>query len=104
MRPGDPVYINGRYGVFYVATNPKDGHVLLSQSKARALEIYKYGAGYGDAIIACLDSLRPHVGAPKRASSGAQTLEQLRQVERQKGYKPGWADHVYRARMAKAYR
>ena len=108
MRPGDPVYVDGYEGVFYVATNPEDGQVLLHASKTLAFHIYRLKVSAGNplerAIVAPLNSLRPHVGAPKRASSGAGTLEQLQQIEKQRGYKPGWASHVYRSRMAKASR
>jgi hypothetical protein len=31
-------------------------------------------------------------------------LEQLQHIEKQRGYKPGWANHVYRSRLAKAGR
>ena len=31
----------------------------------------------------------------------AQTLEQLQEIERRKGYRPGWARHVFEARLAK---
>lgn len=37
----------------------------------------------------------------RRAQGMASTLEQLRNIERIKKYKPGWADHVYAGRMAK---
>ena len=33
--------------------------------------------------------------------SQAQTLEQLQEIEKRKQYRPGWALHVYRARLAK---
>ncbi|MEO5329963.1 MAG: DEAD/DEAH box helicase [Magnetococcus sp. THC-1_WYH] len=35
----------------------------------------------------------------RKKLSGAKTLEELRQVERASKYRPGWAEHVYRARM-----
>ena len=37
----------------------------------------------------------------RREQGRAATLEQLRNIERIKRYKPGWADHVYAGRMAK---
>jgi DNA repair protein RadD len=37
----------------------------------------------------------------ERQAQGMATLQQLREIERIKKYKPGWADHVYAARMAK---
>jgi superfamily II DNA or RNA helicase len=108
LRPGDAVYVDGHEGVFYVATNPEDGQVLVHTSKTLAFHIYRLKVFAGNplelAIVAPLNSLRPHVGAPKRASSGAGTLEQLQQIEKQRGYKPGWANHVYRARLTKAAR
>ena len=107
MRPGDPVYADGEHGLFYVASNPEDGQVLLCRNRVGAIAIHRgtmRREQLDSSIVAALDSLHPHIGPPKRASSGAQTLEQLQQIEKQKGYKPGWASHVYRARMAKAGR
>lgn len=37
----------------------------------------------------------------ERQSQGMATLQQLRDIERIKGYKPGWSDHVYAGRLAK---
>jgi hypothetical protein len=104
MRPGDPVFTDGENGVYYVASNPEDGQVLLCRSRVGAIQIHKgtmRREQLDASVVVNLDSLRPHIGAPKRASSGAGTLEQLQQVEKQRGYKPGWANHVYRSRMAK---
>jgi DNA repair protein RadD len=40
----------------------------------------------------------------KRAEQGrAQTLEALRELGRQRGHKPGWAERVYQARLAKRH-
>jgi superfamily II DNA or RNA helicase len=40
----------------------------------------------------------------ERREQGQATLQQLRDIERLKHYKPGWADHVYAGRMAKKLR
>jgi DNA repair protein RadD len=40
----------------------------------------------------------------ERREQGRSTLDQLRQIERIKGYRTGWADHVYAGRMAKKRR
>ena len=104
MRPGDPVLLSGEHGHYYVASNPEDGQVLLCRNRVGAIQIHRgtmRREQLDASIVASLDSLQPHVGAPKRASSGAQTLEDLRRVAAMKGYKPSWADHVYRSRMAK---
>lgn len=37
----------------------------------------------------------------ERQPQGQATLQQLRDIERIKGYKPGWSDHVYAGRLAK---
>jgi superfamily II DNA or RNA helicase len=39
----------------------------------------------------------------KRQQGSAQTLEQLRELGRQRGHRPGWAERVYQARLAKRY-
>jgi superfamily II DNA or RNA helicase len=106
MRLGDPVCVAGKEGVFYVAVNPlPGGNALLAFSRVCALRLAK-GDGdlfslSGSSFTVSWDSITPHSGPVKRASSGAQTLEDLRRVAAMKGYKPSWADHVYRSRMAK---
>jgi DNA repair protein RadD len=107
MRPGDAVSLDGEQGHFYVASNPEDGQVLLCRSRVGAIDLHRgtmRREQLDAATVASLSALRPCAHTPKRASSGAQTLEQLRQIEKQKGYKPGWANHVYRSRMAKVGR
>ena len=42
-------------------------------------------------------------GARKREQGSAQSLEDLRQLAQQRGYKRGWAERVYQARLAKRY-
>ena len=41
--------------------------------------------------------------ARKREQGGANSLEALRQLAQQRGYKRGWAERVYQARLAKRY-
>ena len=41
--------------------------------------------------------------ARKREQGGAQTLESLRELARQRGYKAGWAERVHQARLAKRH-
>jgi superfamily II DNA or RNA helicase len=106
MRLGDPVCVAGEEGVFYVAINPlPGGKALLAFSRVYATRLAEGQADLlspaGSSFTVSLDSITPHSGPVKRASSGAQTLEDLRRVAAIKGYKPSWADHIYRARMAK---
>jgi hypothetical protein len=39
----------------------------------------------------------------KREQGNAQSLEELRQLAQQRGYKRGWAERVYQARLAKRH-
>jgi flagellar biosynthesis/type III secretory pathway protein FliH len=39
----------------------------------------------------------------KREQGKAQSLDDLRQLAQQRGYKRGWAERVYQARLAKRY-
>jgi len=39
----------------------------------------------------------------RREQGTAQSLEDLRQLAKQRGYKPGWAERVYQSRLAKRY-
>ena len=41
--------------------------------------------------------------ARKREQGSAQTLEALRELGRQRGHRPGWAERVYQARLAKRH-
>jgi hypothetical protein len=36
-----------------------------------------------------------------REQRAAQSLEDLKELARRRGYKPGWADHIYRSRQKK---
>jgi hypothetical protein len=40
---------------------------------------------------------------PRREQGSAQSLDDLRQLAQQRGYKRGWAERVYQARLAKRY-
>ena len=37
----------------------------------------------------------------RREQGTAQSLDDLRQLAKQRGYKPGWAERVYQSRLAK---
>jgi NMD protein affecting ribosome stability and mRNA decay len=39
----------------------------------------------------------------KREQGSAQSLDDLRELAQQRGYKRGWAERVYQARLAKRY-
>ena len=93
LRPGDPVTWANHDGIFYVASDPQwDVGLALTRSAGLALQGVR---------TAPLESLQPYTGPIKRPSSGAQTLEDLQAIEKEKGYKPGWAAHVWRSRMTK---
>jgi 2-iminoacetate synthase ThiH len=40
--------------------------------------------------------------ARKKEIGRARSLEDLRRVEKERGYKPGWAQHVYQSRQRKS--
>jgi superfamily II DNA or RNA helicase len=55
-------------------------------------------------LVAITDDIAERMKEQKRLQQrkevgGAQSLEQLRQIEKQRAYKPGWADHVFAARQ-----
>jgi hypothetical protein len=41
--------------------------------------------------------------AKRREQSSARDLDALRELAQQRGYKRGWAERVYQARLAKRY-
>jgi DNA repair protein RadD len=47
--------------------------------------------------------IRPDTRQRKREQSSARDLEALRELAQQRGYKRGWAERVYQARLAKRY-
>jgi DNA repair protein RadD len=122
-RPGDPVTIGGgtavilalqemnpdsQYspsGVWHIA-GPIDskGNVRLTRNPHDARAV---AAGRGDGIYTYraksrwLSPVQPEQHRPVAASKGAGSLDQLLAVERQRGYKSGWAARVWQARMAK---
>lgn len=51
-------------------------------------------------LVELTDDLAERLRRQKRKEvGGAQTIEQLREIEKQRGYRPGWADHVFAARQ-----
>ena len=58
------------------------------------------GSGY---FLADLDEVKPWATEAKREQSNARDLEALRELAQQRGYKRGWAERVYQARLAKRH-
>ena len=58
--------------------------------------------GYTDPDIWALDVMG---GTPdlRREQSSARDLQSLRELAKQRGYKPGWAERVYQSRLAKSH-
>jgi superfamily II DNA or RNA helicase len=59
------------------------------------------GSGY---FVENLSSVKPwETVEAKREQGGAQSLDDLRQLAQQRGYKRGWAERVYQARLLKRH-
>ena len=72
---------------------PQCGHV--AEVKAREIEV----------VAGTLAEFKRVEQVEKRREVGkARTLEDLQQIARERGYRPGWAHNMYRARSASAYR
>ena len=54
-------------------------------------------------IVTRLDRIEIDPRGAKRQQGTAQSLDDLRQLAQQRGYKRGWAERVYQARLAKRY-
>jgi hypothetical protein len=63
----------------------------------------KTGDPCGDGHWVELNRLSLDLKAIKRQQGTAQSLDDLRQLAQQRGYKRGWAERVYQARLAKRY-
>jgi superfamily II DNA or RNA helicase len=57
--------------------------------------------GPGDKMDVDRSRVRPDSQGAKRQQGGAQSLDDLRQLAQQRGYKRGWAERVYQARLLK---
>jgi DNA repair protein RadD len=57
--------------------------------------------GHEEEFLPC--EVRLDVAAAKREQSSARDLESLRELAQQRGYKRGWAERVYQARLAKRH-
>jgi DNA repair protein RadD len=69
----------------------------LARDKVVGLDDGK-GSGY---FVEHLDSITPWAVEAKREQSSATDLEALRELAQQRGYRRGWAERVYQARLAK---
>ena len=74
----------------------KNGAISVMQDDPRATKCYDV---YVNQITDIISSQSEH----KRKQGTAQTLDDLRQLAQQRGYKRGWAERVYQARLAKRY-
>jgi len=59
--------------------------------------------GPGDKMDVDRSRVRPDSQGVKRQQGSAQSLDDLRQLAQQRGYKRGWAERVYQARLAKRH-
>lgn len=86
-------------GVCYMVHRPSPccpacGHVyetagrMLQQEDGELLEVNK-------------DAIADVIRAERQVQGRAQTLADLKELEKRKGYKKGWAENVYKARMRK---
>ncbi len=97
LRLGDPVEHNGKR--WYIASRPFHGRVVLAETRARATALRNKApsALLNRAHTAPVSELRK----PKHPAAGAASLEELLTVERERGFKPGWARHIWAARQRK---
>ena len=86
------------YAVFKPAPQcPICGHVPETQ----ACEIEQVDGELQEITAEHLESMR--LAKQKRQQVGrAQTLDELHRIEKERGYKPGWARHVYAARAGRS--
>ena len=57
----------------------------------------------GDQMEVSRSHVRPDSQGVKRQQGKATDLEALRELAQQRGYKRGWAERVYQARLAKRH-
>lgn len=94
LRVGDAVEFDGQR--WYVGTKPLHGVVALGETKSAAMAMSR---GKGSLftsrwVTAPVSQLRK----PRHPAAGARTLDDLLTVERERGYRPGWARHVWASR------
>lgn len=94
LRVGDAVEFDGQR--WYVGTKPLHGVVALGETKSAAMAMSR---GKGSLftsrwVTAPISQLRK----PRHPAAGARTLDDLLTVERERGYRPGWARHVWASR------
>jgi len=98
LRVGDPVEFNGKR--WHIASKPLHGVVTLAETKSDALLMSR-----GKAHLIASWMLTAPVSQLRKArhpAAGAKTLEDLLTVERERGYKRGWASHVWASRRRKS--
>jgi len=72
----------------------KNGAISVMQDHPRATKCY-------DVYVNQITDIISSQSEQKRQQGTAQSLDDLRQLAKQRGYKPGWAERVYQSRLAK---
>lgn len=95
LRLGDAVEHNGKR--WYVASRPLHGRVVLTESRAKATAIR--GRNPSTVLDRAHTAPVTELRKAKHPAAGASTLQQLREIERENNYAPGWATHIWAARQ-----
>ena len=94
--------------VDYFATSEKwqSGYTVVEKLIGNCYHIKKhnqYTPHKAHAFWLRYPSARSEADRQRREQGSAQSLDDLRQLAQQRGYKRGWAERVYQARLAKRY-
>jgi len=102
---GDRVDFN-LAGFYYGKPKWHSGYTIVAKLDNNTYEIKthnQHSPRVANTIALRYPSERSEGDRQRREQGTAQSLEDLRELAKQRGYKPGWAERVYQARLAKRH-
>jgi hypothetical protein len=105
LKIGDKVerLINGQWRGGFVVTGFDESDLCEWRTATVRCDVASAGLKAGDHSFVAFNFVRIDSSGWRREQGTAQRLDDLRELAQQRGYKRGWAERVYQARLAKRH-